>query len=233
MLLSIIIPTFNEEKTLPRLLESLSRQTFRDFEIIVADNHSTDATRTIAGKAGVRVVDGGSPAQGRNNGAKAAAGEWLLFLDADTCLPSDFLEKATGELTGSDLSVASCLLDPLSDRKIDKIMHGAVNFYFRETEDFFPHATGSCIFAKREAHRSVGGYDERVRFAEDQDYVMRLSRSEEFGFLRSVRIPVSVRRLDKDGRLRVSVKYIAAEAHLIFIGPIYTDIFRYRFGNFG
>jgi len=44
---------------------------------------------------------------------------------------------------------------------------------------------------------------------------------------------VSVRRLDKDGRLNISVKYLAVEAHLIFLGPIYSDVFNYKFGHFG
>lgn len=78
-MLSIIIPTFNEEKYLPILFESLQKQTFNNFEIIVADNNSTDATRSIALAAGARVVGGGLPAGGRNMGAKFAQGEWLLF----------------------------------------------------------------------------------------------------------------------------------------------------------
>jgi glycosyltransferase involved in cell wall biosynthesis len=90
-MLSIVIPTFNEEKYLPGLLKTLQEQTFKDYEIIVADNDSSDATRTIAVMAGARVVGGGLPARGRNLGAEVARGEWLLFLDADVILPSDFL----------------------------------------------------------------------------------------------------------------------------------------------
>ena len=86
-MLSIVIPTFNEEKFLPHLLKSLKEQTFKDFEIIVADNNSTDATRSVAINVGAKVVKGGLPARGRNNGAKVARGEWLLFLDADVILP--------------------------------------------------------------------------------------------------------------------------------------------------
>jgi len=93
-MLSIIIPTLNEEKFLPHLLISLKEQTFKDFEIIVADNNSTDATRSIALKSGAKMVEGGLPARGRNNGAKVARGEWLLFLDADVILPPGFFRKS-------------------------------------------------------------------------------------------------------------------------------------------
>ena len=60
--LSIIIPTYNEEWYLPKLLDSLDNQTFSDFEIIVADNHSKDCTVSVAKKHGCRVVKGGLPA---------------------------------------------------------------------------------------------------------------------------------------------------------------------------
>jgi len=231
-MLSIIIPTFNEEKFLPHLLESLQKQTFNDFEIIVADNNSTDATRSIALKAGVRVVKGGLPARGRNNGAKVAQGEWLLFLDADVILPFDFLEKAMAEIYEQNVFIASCLIKPLSDRRIDKFLHNVVNLYFRATKKFFPHAPGFCIFVKKEFHQLVGGFNEKLKLAEDHDYVLRSSKIGNFDFLRGIHIPVSVRRLDKDGRFNISVKYLAAEAHLIFLGPIYSNIFNYKFGYF-
>ena len=83
MILSIIIPTYNEEEYLPVLLESIKKQSFKDYEIIVADANSTDRTREIAESYGCIVVDGGLPAAGRNNGAKVATGEYLLFLDSD------------------------------------------------------------------------------------------------------------------------------------------------------
>ena len=231
-MLSVIIPTLNEEKFLPHLFKSLKEQTFKDFEIIVADNNSIDSTRSIALRSGAKIVDGGLPARGRNNGAKVARGEWLLFLDADVILPPDFLEKAITEIKNSDLSVASCLVEPLSAKQVDKILHGVVNVYFRATESVFPHAPGFCIFAKRKTHLAINGFDEKIKLAEDHDYVLRASKIEKFGFLRNVRIPVSVRRLEKDGRLNISIKYFAAEAHLILLGPIYSDIFNYKFGHY-
>jgi glycosyltransferase involved in cell wall biosynthesis len=231
-MLSVIIPTFNEEKFLPYLLKSLQKQTFRDFEFIVADNDSTDATRSIALEFGAKVVDGGMPGRGRNNGARAARGEWLLFLDADVVLPPDFLEKTMAEIQKRNFSVATCLIDPLSDKRIDKFLHESVNLYIRATKKFFPHAPGFCIFCKRSVHQLAGGFDEKIKLAEDIEYVLRLSKIDNFGLLRGIRIPVSVRRLDKDGRFNISVKYLAVEAHLIFLGPVYSNIFNYKFGHY-
>lgn len=101
MLLSIVIPAKNEEKYLPVLLKSIKWQNFpkSDCEIIVADNHSTDRTRDIAKKYNCRITKGGLPGRGRNLGAKAAKGEILLFLDADTKLPEkNFLKNALAEM---------------------------------------------------------------------------------------------------------------------------------------
>jgi len=229
-MLSIIIPTFNEEKLLPQLLKSLNKQTFKDFEIIVADNNSTDATRSIALEAGAKVVDGGLPASGRNNGVKVAYGQWLLFLDADVILPPDSLEKAMVDIQKQNFSVATCLVSPLSDRRIDKFLHEAVNFYLQATKKFFPHAPGFCIFVKKELHQLIGGFNEKLKLAEDHDYVFRAGKIAKFGYLKNLRIPVSVRRLDKDGRFNIAVKYFAVELHLIFLGPIYSNFFNYKFG---
>ena len=72
--LSIIIPTYNEEEYLHKLLDSIKSQSFSDYEIIVADANSKDNTREIAISYGCKVVNGGLPAIGRNNGAKVAEG---------------------------------------------------------------------------------------------------------------------------------------------------------------
>jgi len=125
------------------------------------------------------------------------------------------------------------LIKPLSTRKIDKFLHGVVNLYFRVTKKNFSHAPGFCIFAKKEVHQLVRGFDEKIKLAEDHDYVFRISKIAKFDFLKSVRIPVSVRRLNKDGRFNIATKYLAVEMHLIFLGPIYSNIFNYKFGHFG
>lgn len=229
-MLSIIIPTLNEEKYLPDLLESLQAQTFEDYEIIVSDNNSIDKTPAIASKAGARIVRGGLPSHGRNRGADVAKGDWLLFLDADVILPFDFLEKAMAEIQEQNISIASCSITPLSDKKIDKLLHQAVNLGFQATKKFYPHAPGFCIFVKKEYHLLIGGFNEKILLAEDSDYVLRASKICKFDLLQSVHIPVSVRRLDKDGRLNIAVKYLASDAYRLLIGPIESNVFNYQFG---
>ncbi|MCK5465922.1 glycosyltransferase family 2 protein, partial [Candidatus Parcubacteria bacterium] len=147
MILSIIIPTKNEEEYLPKLLESIKKQTFKDYEIIVADNKSTDKTRKIAIKYKCKIVRGGLPGKARNGGAKVARGDILLFLDADTELKSkDFLDKAIKEFGKRKLDLAASLMY-LKGNKLDKLYF---DFWNRLTELFqyslTPFAGGWCIF---------------------------------------------------------------------------------------
>src|SRR2546423_14621481 len=94
MRFSVIIPAYNEEQYLPRLLDSIEvarshHSGGRDqIEVIVADNDSTDATAAVASKRGARVVHVAKRriAAARNGGALAGQGEILCFIDADSAI---------------------------------------------------------------------------------------------------------------------------------------------------
>lgn len=231
--LSIVIPVKNEEKMLPKLLDTVKAQTFTDYEVIVADAHSTDNTRAVAESYGARVVEGGMPGPGRNRGAIAAQGEVIAFLDADVQLPSSkFMEECLAEMDRKNLDVATCKVKPLSRKPIDRALHEAYNAYAIATEKIRPHAPGFCILVRRHAHEGVKGFDEEVVFAEDHDYVQRAQREGyRFGLLRSHPVAVSVRRLEKDGRLAIALKYIFGELHLLTKGSFKDLPFEYRMGG--
>jgi glycosyltransferase involved in cell wall biosynthesis len=231
-MISIVIPTKNEELHLPKLLASIRLQTVQPHEIIVADAKSTDRTREIAASYGAIVIDGGMPSVGRNIGARCATGEMILFLDADVELRDPtFLEKSIAEFKERGLGLATCDVFPLSDAYIDHFMHKAYNKYARAWGSLFPHAPGFCMLVKRDSHNKLGGFDESVVFCEDHDYARRFKKVGRFGFLRSTKIPVSIRRLDRDGRMNIAIKYLLAELHIAFVGPIRTNKFNYTFGH--
>lgn len=232
-MVSIIVPTKNEEKNLPFLLRSLKAQTFTDFEVIVADAGSTDKTREVAGSFGARVIEGGLPGTGRNRGAAAAKGDILIFFDADVVLPDPwFLQGTIAEFEKRGLGLATCKMDPLSSKIVDKAMHEVFNFFMWVASEVSPHAPGFCIFARRRIHEAIGGFDEEIRLAEDHDYVRRGSKYGKFGLLKSYKIPVSVRRLDRDGRLNIALKYLLAELYIRTHGQIKNDLFNYNFAHY-
>lgn len=230
---SIVIPTKNEEQNLPKLLESIKCQTYKDYEIIIADAGSTDQTCMIAEKYGARCVEGGLPGPGRNKGAIAATGEILVFFDADVQMPScRFLNDTIAEMDRKKLDVATCRIKPISRKQVDKAMHEAYNAYAIAMEKIKPHAPGFCILVRRHAHEGIKGFDEQVVFAEDHDYVQRAHKQGfKFGILRSHPIAVSVRRADKDGRMNMAIKYLFAELHIVTKGPIKKDLFEYEMGG--
>ncbi|MDF1496567.1 MAG: glycosyltransferase [Patescibacteria group bacterium] len=231
--LSIVIPTKNEEKNLPNLLKSIRLQTFSDYEIIIADANSDDRTRFIAQESGVKVVDGGLPGPGRNRGAEVAEGTIILFLDADVELSDpNFLEANLNEMKDRGVNVATTLVKPMSDSYLDKAMHEVYNAFAVGVERVKPHAPGFCIFVKKHVHDDIGGFDETVVFAEDHEYVQRaVKEGYRFRVLRSVPISVSVRRLEKDGRLGIAFKYAMAELHMMTKGPYKEMPYEYEMGG--
>ncbi len=231
-MLTIVIPTMNEESCLPGLLKSIKKQTLQPAEIIVADAGSSDRTREIAEQYGARVVEGGAVSVGRNAGASLAKTDLLLFLDADVELRDpEFLEKSVGEMMERNLDLATCDVFPLSDAFIDHFMHKAYNTYVRAWGSVFPHAPGFCMLVRRDLHESIGGFDEDITFCEDHDYARRTKGRGKFGFLKSTQIPVSIRRMDRDGRMKIAMKYMFAELHLALLGPIKHNKFKYSFGH--
>ena len=234
MKLSIIIPTKNEEKYLPRLLASVKKQSFKDYEIIVADNNSKDKTREIARKYKCKITKGGLPGKARNAGARIAKGDILLFLDADTELKTkNFLEKAIREFERRKLDAAVPLMF-LGRKKLDKLY---ANFWNRLTELFqyslTPFAGGWCIFAKKNLHQKIKGFDEKIILGEDTDYIQRIVQSKlfkmKFRILRDVKIQVSSRRLEKEGHLKVAVQVLGTGLHWALLGKDKNNKFKYRF----
>src|SRR4030042_1929958 len=99
-MISIVIPTLNEEKFLPSLLSSLVEQSKKVFEIVVVDGSSKDKTVAIAQsfasdlpKLQVIVGQKANLPRQRNIGAKATTGEWLVFIDADSVVFPHFIER--------------------------------------------------------------------------------------------------------------------------------------------
>lgn len=227
--LSVVIPTKNEERYLPAVLESLKKQTLQPNEVIVADV-STDSTPDIARSFGARVVVGGLPSVGRNRGAAASKSDLIFFLDGDVIIRDDaFLEKAVNEFVLQGFDIATADVGVVDGIWFDHLAHGFYNRYARLMGSFHPHAPGFCILVKRSLHEAIHGFSEDVVFCEDHEYAARACRVGKFGFLDSIKIFVTTRRQRRDGRLSMSVKYVLADLHLLFLGPIRGDKFKYGF----
>ena len=250
MNLSIIIPTLNEEDYLPLLLESIKKQNFKAegeedksssspslgessvYEVIVADAQSQDKTVEIAKSYGCKVVPGGLPPKARNEGAKKARGELFLFLDADVILPENSLEKFLKEFKEKNLDVASCLMKSQNKNLVSKIYYNILyNIGILLLEKIRPSAMNFMLI-KRELHQNIGGFEETIKFGEDVDYLTRASKIGKFAILKSARILSSTRRFEKEGWIKTGLKYVFTTFYLLIIGPIKSDIFKYKFGHY-
>jgi uncharacterized protein (TIGR00661 family) len=234
MKLSIIIPTYNEEEYLPYLLESIKRQNYTDYEIIVADAQSKDRTQEIAQSYGCKIVDGGMPAVGRNRGAEAAQGELLLFLDADVILTNGYLESAIQEFLEKKLGISITQILPLSDKTFDIVSHDFANFFMRNVESIKPHGAGCYgIITQKKLHEIVGGFDEKLDFGEDTDYIEKIAYISSFMVLRNPRLFVSTRRTQEEGRRNIALKYAKSTFYQFTGRKISADELDYQFGHSG
>lgn len=230
--LTIVIPALNEAERLPALLTALASQTMPPAAVVVADAGSTDETASIARAAGARVVMGGLPGPGRNAGAAVATTDLVLFLDADTLPASDFLGRALAEFSERELDCATSLIEPIEREARNIFVCDVCNLYLRAIQFVSPHAPGFCIFVRTAAHRAIGGFDETVVMAEDHDYVQRVARIGTFGVLTSVRLATSMRRIEKEGLVRLAFKYLYTEILTLAGRPIHSVPFNYEFGRF-
>lgn len=214
MKLSIIIPTYNEEDYLPDLLESINRQDFRDFEVIIADAHSTDNTISIAEEYSCKVVPGGLPGIGRNNGASVAKGELLLFLDSDCVLTDDYLSSAIDEFELYNLGIAITQIVPLEKSFINILSHELANYMTKQIAKIKPHGAGCYgMLTYKSLHDKVGGFDESVDFGEDTDYIERIGKISRFRVLENPKLLVSTRRLEEEGLKDIAFKYAKSTAY--------------------
>ncbi|HVC96453.1 MAG TPA: glycosyltransferase [Pirellulales bacterium] len=184
-LISFIIPAHNEESFLGRTLESIAAAVVnldRRSEVIVVDDASTDRTAEIADSHGATVVavELRQIAAARNAGAKAAHGDVLVFLDADTILAAETLLAALAELDSGAVGGGATV-----------VFDGPTALWTRLGLTIFTAAarlvrwTAGCfVFVRRDAFEAVGGFDERYFAAEELVLSRALKRQGRFVILR-------------------------------------------------
>lgn len=169
---SVIITTKNESAHLPKLLASLSAQNYRDYEVVLVDNNSTDGTRDIARKFGARVFSKGPERSAqRNFGVQKAQGEYVLILDADMTLSTDVL-MSCAETVKENMEIGALIIPEKSF---------GVGFWAKckafEREFYVGDETIEAPrFFKTSIFRKFGGYDKKITGPEDFDLPLRMRK---------------------------------------------------------
>ena len=179
--ISVVIPAFNEAAYLGPTIDAV-RRSFETLpaechvrpEIIVVDNASTDGTADVARALGTQVVT--EPLRGvaraRNAGARAASGEILVFLDADTLVPLDFAPRLTE--AACDPGCLGGAFD--TDHRPARASLRVYLAFWRVVGLCLRVGQGAAQFCRRSAFDALGGYDERLHMGEDVRFYQRLKR---------------------------------------------------------
>ena len=238
---SVCIPTLNEEKYLPLLLNCLLNQDYKNFEVIISDGGSTDKTIEVAKKyqtsLNLKVLN--SPCTGvsfqRNFAASLSKFDNLIFLDADTQIKKDFLLTLKNYLEKHpEISALTSYNVPISNNLIDKLVYGFFNiFILNAFQKINPVAVGTFIYVKKEVFNKVKGFDNNFNYGEDANFVKRVAKSGyKFKVLRKPPIYFSVRRLNEEGRIKFFAKSIYLGIFYILRDKKFSNSkIKYEFGK--
>lgn len=238
---SIVIPTLNEERFLPRLLRSLARGTRRPLDLIVVDGRSDDATcdvverfrRVARPHVAVRLLT--SPVRNvsaqRNQGAEVARHETIVFLDADVAIARGRLDALVDRFHAGRLAVASCRFRPLEHDRRAELYYALIYGFHKAVERWDPYAMGACILTTREVFRHCGGFDSRLRLNEDANFCRKAACLGRFRIL-PVALHVSARRFKKYGYLRMGLRYLRIYLRRRVRGEAWDERFSYESGSF-
>ena len=187
---SFIIPVYNRPDEVDELLDSLTRQTLRDFEVVVVEDGSVIPCREVVSKYADRLTvhyynkENSGPGQTRNYGVERANGEYMLILDSDCILPEDYLKEVEAELRAKK---ADAFGGPdrahHSFTDVQKAINYAMTSFFttggirggkKKLDKFYPRSFNMGI--RKDVYQALGGFS-KMRFGEDIDFSIRIFKA--------------------------------------------------------
>lgn len=184
---SIIVPVYNRPDEVDELLESLCKQSFKDFEVIIVEDGSSVACKEVCDKYMERLdlkyflKQNSGPGQSRNYGAGRSKGEYLIVLDSDVVLPEDYLQAVEDELLRQSADAfggPDRAHDSFSDTQ-KAISYSMTSFFTtggirggkKKLDKFYPRSFNMGI--RRDVYMQLGGFS-KMRFGEDIDFSIRI-----------------------------------------------------------
>ena len=180
MLISVLIPAFNEEKYLHHSITKI-RKAFESipplegrWELIVCDNNSSDSTSRIANEAGAKVVfeEVNQISRARNKAASQARGQWFLFIDADTHPTSQLLKEVYSIIHMNTYIGCGATISVRGGSMFNRLRLERLNPVFR----WLKLCGGAFLLCRRDAYQELGGFGDHLYAYEDVDFVIRLKR---------------------------------------------------------
>ena len=190
---SIIVPVFNRPDEVDELLESLTRQTLKDFEVVIVEDGSKIPCKDVCDKY-ANILDlhyyakpNSGPGQSRNYGAERANGEYVIILDSDVVLPQGYLQAVDNSLTSEIVAFGGPDASHLSFTPVQKAISYSMTSFFTTggirgsspqsgrargaLDKFYPRSFNMGI--RRDVYLQLGGFT-KMRFGEDIDFSYRI-----------------------------------------------------------
>lgn len=214
--ISLVIPAYNEEAYLPACLDAVMRNLAGQVkEIIVVDNNSTDGTRQVVERCpGVTYVF--EPSKGitraRQRGYRAATGDIIAYIDADTKPPAGWIEQIREQFAAHDN--LACLSGPYSFYDISLIRNRMLTAWFVAAKPLYKLTgymmVGGNFAISRHVLEKMGGFDSSIEFyGEDVDVAKRAKKHGKVLFSSRFVMPTSGRRMAKQGYAKMAGLYFA------------------------
>ena len=197
MLVSIVIPTYNCAKYLESCLKSCYNQTYKDYEIIVVDDNSSDDTYNILKKHNIRYVKNDKnlgPAASRNIGISLAKGDLVSFIDSDDLMHIDKLAKSVKEF-GKDIGMTCGNYQIIYDRVrlFNPFYSSPINIDYKLLMQQNFVASGSTT-VRKSILDELGGFNEEYWIAEDYDLWLRISEKYKIKYIHNILYYYSIMR---------------------------------------
>jgi len=227
-MISVIIPTLNEEKIIGDTLANLQGLRRAGHEVIVSDSASTDRTREIAGRHADAVLVEPQPekrtiARGKNRGARGAHGDFLIFIDADVAIPDppEFAKTALSAFSENPRLVGLTgylKVSPGQATLADRFFFGVVNIVHRLNNNVLGigSASGEFQMIRARAFRELGGYREDLVVTEDNEFFHRLAKFGQTRFEPRLTVYHTGRRPHALGWPRVLFEWVRNDLSLKF-----------------
>jgi len=232
---SIIIPTLQEGKLLFNTLRQFTAEIRHKFniEIIVSDGGSTDDTISIAQSYANRVVqkEAGSKQNisiGRNEGAKIATGEILIFINADVVIEdiNKFFLTLSDVFGDNTIIAATCNVNIYPEEQTikDWIFHNCFNGYFWILNLIgIGMGRGECHVVRREVFEKLNGYNNKLAAGEDFEFFMRLKKVGKVKFIRNLTVYESPRRFRRYGYFWITLQWFLNSVSVLFFKHSFVD----------
>jgi len=212
-LVSVVVPAHEEADSLPATLDSVAAQTVEGpVEVVVVDGGSTDGTPEIARDWGARVVeqDGSGIGDARDQGAAAARGEWLAFVDADTVLDPEYVESMLSLAEAEDLAGAAARCRITGPRRTAVPQFITNHVFPRMARPVMP---GFNTFVRADAYERAGGYPDVPN--EDKAFARALGRVGDTAYHPEVLVETSGRRFADQGLVRALLYYLRLDVRAL------------------